>query len=351
MRNTLLYLLLASLICTSAHAQNVSPKKGGVLSIRGHDFLLENRPFDMWGIRVASASQSDQLTDHLIAQLDDYSRFGINTVDIFLQGSSGGFGDPFVSNGRKIRKDHLRRIEKIITACNSRGMVVVVGIFYQRTMANDSIRQIVDADGVRNAVVTTAKALQSHRNIILNIANEQNSAYYKKCTFYNFNDPENIISLCRLAKSTAPNLLVGGGGYHDESNIAIGKSPAVDVLLFDTYHVDAEQGQHSRWHYDLFTANGVTNKPIVNVEMFGGWTGQFMPPGVFNEKGKQKHYKDVDEAIATPGLYVHFHSNPWCQGPSVGLATHYELGGMGTPRDPGIRWWFEYVNKRITTVK
>ena len=88
-------------------------------------------------------------------------------------------------------------------------------------------------------------------------------------------------------------------------NIIIGKSTEVDVLLFDTFDDDVSKGHHSKWHYELFTKAGVRGKPIVNVEMFGGWTGRFMPPGVFDESGKQTHLKDVEEAGAAFGLYVH----------------------------------------------
>lgn len=328
-------------------AQIFNREKTNVLSVKGELFFLNNRPFDMWGIRVASASQSEELTNHLIAQLDDYKRYGINTIDVFWQGSSGGFSDPFLANGKKIKPDDLSRMKKIISACNEREMVVVVGIFYQRAMANmDEVRHIADADGVRNAVETVARELKGSRNVILNIANEQNSAYFKKCEFYDFNDPQNIISLCKAAKEISPLLLVGGGGYHDESNIEIGKSPAVDVLLFDTFDDDVVYGHHSKWHYDLFKSQGVTGKPMVNVEMFGGWTRKFMPPGLYPEAGKQKHLQDIDEAAANPGLYVHFHSNPWCQGVSVGQQNRFDLGGMGTGQDPGIRWWFDYVKKR-----
>jgi hypothetical protein len=342
----LLLFVVCCLLSADTQAQPTG-KQGNQLSLQKELFLMNGKPFDMWGIRVASASQSDSLTDHLIAQLDDYRRYGINTIDVFFQGSSGGFSDPFLKNGKAIEKGHLRRMKKILDACDVRGMVVIVGIFYQRAMANiDGVREINDAEGVRNAVKAVSKALRGYKNLILNIANEQNSGYYKRCGFFNFNDPKEIIALCKLSKSVAPEMLVGGGGYDDESNATIGVSPAVDVLLFDTYHADVVNNQHSQWHYDYFTSNGVKNKPIVNVEMFGGWTGKFLPPGVYPDEGKQEHLQDVDEAAATQGLYVHFHSNPWCQGPSIGKTTHYDLGGMGTTDDPGIRWWFEYVRER-----
>lgn len=347
------YQLILFLICqltliTQAGVPDHKERMGNILSVKGQFFFMNDKPFDMWGIRVASASQSEELTHHLIAQLDDYKRYNVNTIDVFIQGSSGGFSDPFLKNGKKIKKDHLKRLKRIIEACNERGMVVIVGIFYQRSMADhEGVRNISSGEGVRNAVQTVAKELKGYGNIILNIASEQNSSYYKKCGFFNFNKPENIIELCKTAKLMAPDMLVGGGGYHDESNIVLGQSQAVDVLLFDTYDSDAENEQHSLWHYELFKSNGVTDKPIVNVEIFGGWTRKFMPPGVYPEEGQQKHTRDIDEAINTPGLYVHFHSNPWCQGPSLGKEARYDLGGSGTEKEPGIRWWFEHVQKRI----
>jgi len=343
----LFLLLLAGMNVPGQLVQSQPLEGQKVLAIKGADFFLDGHRFDMWGIRVASASQSDELADHLIAQLDEYRMYGINTIDVFLQGSSGGYSDPFRDNGSTINEAHLRRIKRIIEACASRNMVAVIGIFYQRTMADTSgLRNISSAEGVINAVHTTARALRGYRNIIINVANEHNSGYYKKCPFYDFNDPQNMVDLCRQVKSIAPDMLVGAGGYHDASNIIIGRSPLVDVLLFDTFDGDAENDQHSQWHYDYFTNHGVQGKPIVNVEMFGGWTRKFMPPGVYDEAGKKKHFRDVDEAIQTRGLYVHFHSNPWCQGPSIGLPTRYDLGGMGTDTDPGIRWWFEYVRDK-----
>ena len=53
-----------------------------VLSIKGHSFYLDEKPFDMWGVRVASATQNDDFTNRLIANLDDYHSTGINTISV-----------------------------------------------------------------------------------------------------------------------------------------------------------------------------------------------------------------------------------------------------------------------------
>jgi hypothetical protein len=336
MRYLLLFLLF-SLCQPIAFAQQ--------LSVQGNQFLLNGDQFDMWGIRVASASQTDSLTERLITNLDEYKKYGVNTISVYLQGSSGGFSDPFRNQGRILDEGHARRLKQIIEACQQRDMVVIVGIFYQRVIDNrNGTRRLNSREAIFRAVETTVKVLKPYQNVIINIANEQNSTIYRKFAPFRFNEPQNIIDLCQHIKQLDPQRLVGGGGYHDSSNVVLGRSEWVDVLLFDTFSGDIEAGQHSGWHYDYFRENGVPDKPMVNVEMFGGWTRQFIPPGVYTPEGKTIHLREIEEARKRPGLYVHLHSNPWCQGPADGYPVRYNLGGDGSTEDPGIRWWFEAVS-------
>ena len=58
----------------------------------------------MWGVRVASATQRNNYTNSLISNLYDYKAAGINTISVFLQGSSGGYIDPFENGGLEIEK-------------------------------------------------------------------------------------------------------------------------------------------------------------------------------------------------------------------------------------------------------
>lgn len=314
------------------------------ITIQNERFLLNNKPFEMWGIRVASASQSDSLTHHLVSMLDDYKKYGVNTINVYIQGSSGGFSDPFSKNGKKIDPAHVNRLHKIIEECAKREMVVIAGIFYQRVIhnVNDS-RNLRNRKSIINATRAFTKVLADFDNVIINIANEQNSFFYQEFEAFNFNDPQNIIQLCELVKKTDADRIVGAGGYTDSLNVIIGRSDHVDVLLFDTSSKDIEENQDSGWHYDYYQKMGVTGKPMVNVEIFGGWTKQFMPPGVYPEEAKKLHIQEITAAKKRPGLSVHFHSNTWCQGPSVGHKVRYHLGGKGTKDDPGIRWWFEAI--------
>lgn len=318
---------------------------GQTLSIRGNQFYVADKQFPMWGLRVASASQSNENTEKLLAALPEYKRYGVNSVSVYVQGSSGGYSDPFRQGGKAIDGAHLKRLTRIIEACQEHEMVVIVGIFYQRTLAADSLCQLNSRKEIFRAVKTLTQALRPYPNVIINIANEQNSFFYKRYKPFDFNDPDNIIKLCKQVKKIDPDRIVGGGGYQDSLNILIGKSKFVDVLLFDTFSGDVENNHHSGWHYDHFRKMGVPDKPMINVEIFGGWTQQFAPPGVYPDAGKALHTQEIDEAAQRPGLHVHLHSNLWMQGPSDGHPIRYDLGGLGTEQAPGIRWWFAHLQK------
>lgn len=213
-------------------------------------------------------------------------------------------------------------------------MVVVVGIFYQAAPFG-----LKDAEAVKNAVRTVTTALKSHRNIIINVVNEQNSGEWaRRAAIYDFREPENVIELCRIVRKADPGRLVGGGGYDHGKNPVIGRSPDVDVLLFDT-----AGPQSSAELYRQFVEQGVKDKPIVNVETFGGWTKQYAR-GVFSDEVKRIYLREVDAAAAEPGLSVFFHNNPWCQHQTEPM--RYDLGGDGTEGNPGIRWYFEHVKRQ-----
>jgi hypothetical protein len=323
-----------SIIACLVLATSVS---AATLRVEGQKFRLDAKPFDMWGIRTASASQSEEYTRHLVEQLDEYRRHGVNTVSVYYMGSNGGYSDPFSADGKSIDPDHQARMVSILKEADRRGMVVVVGIFYQRS----NPPRLNGWDAAREAVRTVAGALKPHRNVILNIANEQNSRNYRGLPWERVNNVADVIELCRLIKRTDPERVVGAGGYDHAKNEELGRSGAVDVLLFDT-----NGPEDSGVLYDRFRAAGV-KKPMVNVETFGAWTNKFVPAGVFPDEVKEAYRREVQAAAQHEGLYLHFHNSPWLQSAQTGQKNRYDLGGEGTASKPGIRWYFEMV-KEVT---
>jgi hypothetical protein len=341
MKNNKIKKIAVGLLCLVACAALLSACKTRpqtpVLRIDGETFTLDNQPFDMWGIRVGSATMSDEYANHLIDQLDEYYAHGINSLAVFYMGTSVGYANPFTKDdGSELNPEHHRRMVRIIEEAARRNMVVVVGIFYQRV--EPSLR---DAEAVREAVRTVARELIPYRNLVINIANEHNSNWYARTGFndiFNMHDPVRVIELCAVVHEVDPDRLVGAGGYDHDDNVLLGRSPHVDVLLFDTSTDSLSSGEL----YRRFRADGVVNKPIVNVETFGGWTRNWSP-GVFPESVKASYLREIREATAEPGLSVFMHNNPWLQGPAQGHPMRYDLAGNGTEENPGIRWYFEAV--------
>lgn len=309
----------------------------GTLTTAGDGFLLDGKPFKLWGVRTASASQSPAATQHLIAQLDDYARHGLNAVTVFYQGSSGGYSNPFSGDGLALDPAHQARMVEIITACDRRGMVVVVGLFYQRA---EYFRTPIAWE---NAVRTVTRLLRPHRNVILNLANEQNSSLYRDSnSVFDLGDPARLIALCDLVHAEDRTRLVGAGGYDHAKNMTLGRSRSVDVLLFDT-----NGPEDSGALFDRFVAAGVTGKPIVNVEQFGAYSAKADFPqraGVFTTANRALFLREIDAARTRPGLHTFFFDVRWLQGTGHGQTENrYDLGGDGTEDSPGWRWYAEAV--------
>lgn len=304
----------------------------------GGRLLLDGRPVKLWGVRTASASQSAGATRHLIAQLDDYLRHGLNAVTVFYQGSSGGFANPFSPDGTALDPGHQARMAEIIAACDRRGMVVIVGIFYQRADFAPA------APAWENAVRTATRALRPHRNVIMNLANEQNSSLYKDSnTVFDLGDPAKLIALCDLVHAGDPRRLVGAGGYDHAKNIVLGRAPSVDVLLFDT-----NGPEDSGAVFDRFVAAGVTDKPVVNVEQFGAYSAKAdfpKTPGVFTAANRALFLREIEAALTRASFHTFFFDVRWLQGTGHGYpANRYDFGGDGTEVSPGWRWYAEAVS-------
>src|SRR5262245_30703458 len=83
------------------------------LTVVGEGLAMGNRPFDLWGIRVASAAASDEECGALLAVLDEYLAHGVNAVAVSLQGSGGGCQRAFSEDGMRLDPAVQRRAAAI----------------------------------------------------------------------------------------------------------------------------------------------------------------------------------------------------------------------------------------------
>jgi CubicO group peptidase (beta-lactamase class C family) len=151
-------------------------------------------------------------TDRFIAHLDDYAAHGVNAFTLCLQGGMPGYegavNSAFEADGG-VRSHYMKRVERVIRACDQRGLAVILGLFYQRQSAilkdDDAIRA-----GVVNAVTWVRE--RGFENVLIEVANE-----YPHRGFAHelIRKPGGMASLIRLAKETAPGLLFSASGYGD----------------------------------------------------------------------------------------------------------------------------------------
>jgi hypothetical protein len=119
---------------------------------------------------------------------------------------------------------HQRRRDLPRRACDREGAVVILGCYYQR---QDQI--LKDEDAVRTGVINAVKWIKAcgFTNVVLEINNEY---AHKGFDHRLLRTPEGVAELIRLARQTAPDLLVSASGYGD-GRLAEQVARASDFLL------------------------------------------------------------------------------------------------------------------------
>jgi hypothetical protein len=151
----------------------------------------------------------DANTERFIAQIPDYVAHGVRAFTLNLQGGmpgyEGAFNSAFEADG-SLRDSYMQRVHRVIQRCDECGVVIILGCFYQR---QDQILR--DEAAVRAAVVNVVNWLQSagFANVVLEIANEFGHGGFNHEILMTAGGQAELI---RLAKRTAPSLLVSTSG-------------------------------------------------------------------------------------------------------------------------------------------
>src|ERR1017187_2307121 len=144
-----------------------------VLSVKGNQIVLNERPVKVLGLRCSNALISEAKTDELIANLDGFKSYGVNTISVFLMGSRFGDIKGYHADA-SLDPVYATRLGRIVEATDRRGMIVLVGCLYWSTStANSDLghwRQ-TDAD---KAIGITIQWLKDHsyRNVFGDVDNE-----------------------------------------------------------------------------------------------------------------------------------------------------------------------------------
>jgi hypothetical protein len=170
-----------------------------VFSVRGEQTLLDGRAFLVKGLRVSNALISDGAANDLIANLETFRKYGVNTISVFFMGSRFGDVRGYRQNGT-LDPSYAARMGRIIEAADKRGMAVLVGCLYwgdSRAKWSTWTQRETNA-----AVANTARWLaeKNYTNVFLDVDNE--GMALKQAGFDNR-------QLVHAAKQANPKLMVG----------------------------------------------------------------------------------------------------------------------------------------------
>jgi CubicO group peptidase (beta-lactamase class C family)/outer membrane protein assembly factor BamB len=154
----------------------------------------------------------DANTDAFIGRIPDYVAHGVRAFTLNLQGGDPGYegaiNSAFQADG-SLRAPYLKRVGRVIEACDRCGAVVILGCYYQR---QDQI--LKDEAAVRAGVINVARWIKDSGfiNVVLEIANEFGHGGFDHPLL---KTARGQVELIRLAKKTSPGLLVSTSGLGD----------------------------------------------------------------------------------------------------------------------------------------
>ncbi len=156
--------------------------------------------------------QADANTDRFLKALPDYVRHGMRAFTLNLQGGAPGYEGAVNSAfdaGGNLRGSYLRRVRRVIEACDRLGAVVILGCYYQR---QDQI--LKNEDAVRAGIVNVTQWLKGcgFTNVVLEIANEFGHGGFDHQLL---RTAAGQVELIKLAKKAHPDLLVSTSGLGD----------------------------------------------------------------------------------------------------------------------------------------
>ena len=304
---TLLIFFLTNIIVI-VQAQNV-------FSAQGNQTLLNGQPFQAIGLRCSNAMLSEESVDALVGHLEEYESYGINTISVFFMGSRYSNINGYNLDG-SIKETYKKRMSKIIEACDKREMVVLVGVLYwgaqQSDFSNAYYKDWKQKD-VNTALVNTITWLRenNYRNVFIDPDNEGMAERGAK-----FNIDEMICEGKRVDESYS--IAYNGKGY---------APPCADLAVHfcnitqGIPYIQSE-GTPSQYWGDYSKEQGLDH--YINV-------------GIYTEGKKKEQIEETSKLLDAGHGYMF--ASTWLQN----IPPNYDVGGDGSPCNPGIKWWLDFV--------
>jgi len=298
--------------------------------VRDGRAFLGGAEVKLWGLRCGNALHSWTVTERHVRAMDNMTAHGLNCLGVYLQGSNGGWPDPnaglngFRRDGR-LKPDVATRLEWLVREADTRGMVVMVGVFSPR-----KDQEFYNEQAIQRAVEETGRFLTQRRlkNVFVDIVHEFDHA--ERIDQELFREPDGAAKKAQLTdwfKAVAPDIEVGICPYE--------KSPTADTFPGMEVRI-IQKGMP-------IPASGF----VVNVETHK--QDAYENDGVFNEGHRQYILADCQRYLEHPNAAMLFHA-AFIQGIGnfSGTAPHAEMGGDGTgPSDRGVRFYYQWVRDHV----
>lgn len=289
------------------------------LTVRGDKTCLNGREFLIKGLRCSNALTSNRATQELIDHLDTFAGYGVNTLSVYFMGSRFGDVKGYNEDGT-LNPVYAARMGRIIEAADERGMVILVGCLY---WGNSKGKWESWTQAEANAATASSVAwLKEHkyRNVFVDVDNEG------------------------MAKRAT--------GFDSRQMVLAGKAVDPACVIATNFRgappAEADLGIHF--------AKKVGGKPYVDSEATpgnapGGYWGKYSKKdgyynyiniGVYSEAMKADQKKQTIEHLSRGEGYMLASTWLQCVPP---FGPNHRPGGYGTPDDPGIKWWLEFLRE------
>jgi hypothetical protein len=312
--------LVAFAIVAPATAADEARGSRNLLTLRGAEILFNGQPIKLKGLRTSAALMSDATTSDLIAHLDLFRSYGVNSISVYVMGSR-------FTDVKGYRPDatldpvYAGRLARIIEAADARDMIVLVGCLYWSTSrASEELTHWKQADANR-AVANTVAWLKARndRHVFVDPDNEGMAHFAKKWSI------DEMIDAGHTANPTAIIAHNSRSAPSPRADLAIHHSPKIPGKPY----VETEGSPPgSQYWGDYSKRAGLYN--YINV-------------GVYTPEMKTRQKAATTENIERANGY--FLASTWLQAPPP-LGPHMKPGGDGTAENPGILWWLEYLRER-----
>jgi hypothetical protein len=319
-----LLISLANGLPVPAQAQEATKK----FEIRDERAWLDGHRIDLWGIRSGNALMSTAVTERFVRNLDNMAAHGINAIAVYIMGSNTGWPEEwgarngFEPDGR-LKPAFARRLEWLIREADQRGMVVGVGVFTPRNVAN-----LEDEEAYKRGLQQTAQFLRERRlrNVFVDIMHEYNHRRVIPELFREPGGAEKKAMLHDWFKEVNPEVPVGVCATIDRGTDPF--YPGADMNIIQKtmaippvgYTINIES--HKRDNYDS--------------------------DGIFTAQGLAENYAWFETYKQAPNASIFLHA-AFITGVTGrdGTAPHAEMGGDGSADDPGVAWYYEWVRDNI----